>query len=192
MAKRLRLRKDYPGEVFLGSYEKNQPVRISLTQNQPFVDTALRKKGLSDDAVEAELGRYEIYIPEILVQAPVPVPLADLKSTVKAAVSAPAPAPAKDPEPAPEEEPEEEEEEEEEEPAPEDLAEDSEDLQVDEMEAPELPDPAALKEMPRDELVALAEQLGVVDDVEGTGANGYVTVPDLRRFLIPHVKQLAS
>lgn len=195
MAKRLRLRKNYPGEVFLGSYEKNQPERISLSASSPFVDLALRKRGLTDEQIEAAIPQYEIYVPEFLLWAPMPVPLADVAKSVKAVAAAPAPEvedEEEEEEEAEEEEEEEEEAEAEEEEELEDIVGDSEDLPVDEEEVPELPSQATMQEMTRDELARLSEQLGVVDDIDGTGANGYVTVPDLRRFLIHHVKQLKS
>jgi hypothetical protein len=184
MSKRLRLRKNQTGEVFLGSYEPNQPERIALSAATPFVDTALRKRGLTDEQIEAEMQKYDIYIPEFLFWAPVPgaVPVPVLELDIELP---------------PEEESEAEESEAEmdevsEPESLEDVVGDSEDLQVDEPEAPELPTQSAMAEMTRDELVRLAEQLGVESDIEGSGANGYVTVPDLRRFLIPHVKQLGN
>jgi len=191
MKNRLRLRRDQSGQVFLGSYEYNQPERISLTQDQPFVDEALRAKGFTAEEIEEQMEGYEIYVPQILARVPQPVPASDLAAELQAAVSDPEP----DPEPEDlaeetEDPAEEDDEDDEDDVAPEDIADDPEELQVDDFNDVQVPPVSEIKEMTRDDLAGLAERLGVENEIEGTGANGYVTVPDLRRFLIPYVAEL--
>ncbi|MEL7434243.1 MAG: hypothetical protein AAFN11_09870 [Chloroflexota bacterium] len=51
-------------------------------------------------------------------------------------------------------------------------------------------DTVALGSMKRDDLEDAAERLGILDDIEGTGADGNVLVDDLRDALRPHATDI--
>lgn len=181
MAKDYRIRKDIKGDVYVGSHESNQPQRLLLTPSQPSVRRGLEDLGWDKKRIDEEIEKYAVYSPVTLVPDFSVAAMGDMKSSGKKipkAKEAPKP-----PEPTPEPE--------EEEPGPEPQPEPSEaeELPLEDAEDAEVPHPSLIKEMNREELEEEAERFGLLEEIEGTGSNGYRTVKDFKKFLIPWAEE---
>jgi len=173
--KRFKLKNEFlnGGEVWLGGHRAGEPERVCLTKAAPYVD--------GDE--------YGIYEGTVLREVP-PVPSVEEKSSGLAALKAKKDSgePLKATEVVEEAEPESDVLEDDmemseapEPPEPEDLTLDSD--TEEEGDSVKLPSAKELEEMTRSELERLALQLGVLDEIDGTGSGQYKTVPDFRDYL---------
>lgn len=203
MAKKFKLKRAYMngGDVHLGGHRDNQPDRVTLTSDDPYVE--------GDD--------YEIYVPSILREVPQD-PSVEEKSeaiqkfadklTKNSSGSSEDQESVDTPEDVEkEEEPnvelDAEEREELEEVGVEDIlsdfeyadepeVEEGDELTLDSEEEGDgepLPLVSELEDMNRSELEALSLQMGVLDDIEGTGSGGYITVSDFNDHLTPLLEE---
>lgn len=206
MAKKFKLKREYMngGDVHLGGHRDNQPDRVTLTSDDPYVE---------GDA-------YEIYVPSILREVPQDPSVEEKSDALKKFAAKFTDEDSGDPEPEEKEDGGEQAQEEVEE-KPDDVDIDTENFEeVEEVEvedlltdfenadAPQveegdeltldseddedgepLPSVDELEDMNRSELEALALQMGVLDDIEGTGSGGYITVSDFNEHLAPLLEE---
>ena len=181
MARRWKLRQEFMsgGDIWLGGHRPGEPPRVKLTAEDPYV----------------EGDEYRIYDGTVLREVK-PLPSVEDKkdalSALKAASDAGSPIPTAKPSKAAEKDEDEDEgdalevlkvepADTPEPPEPEELVLDSDfESEEDEINLPTLEE---LEEMTRSELERLATQLGVLDDIDGSGSGGYVTVPDFQNYL---------
>lgn len=171
------------GDVHVGGFREGQPDRVTLSEDSPYV----------------EGGEYAVYVPDVLREVE-PLPTVEekmgaLKSlAAKASKGESIEMKEEADEPESEDEPTVDEIMSTHEPAEEPTVEEGDELPLeseDDADALEhLPSVDELEDMNRSELENLALKLGILDDIEGSGSGGYITVPDFREQLEPLLEEV--
>lgn len=178
MSQDYKIRRDVIGEVYVGAWAENQPQRLLLTPKQPSVRKGLELLGWDTAKINAEIPKYKVYVPVTLVPdftqdrldisnmkkmlLPKKVEGVQLptEAEAKAAVT---PEPAKELAAPPE----------------------AESLELAKISDSEVPHPRDIAEMSRDELEEVATRFDILENIKGNGSNGYRTVKDFKKFMIP-------
>jgi hypothetical protein len=184
MSQDYKIRRDVIGEVFVGAWAENQPARLRLTPAQPSVRKGLELLGWDSARINAEIPKYKVYVPVTLVPDFSQDRIVDMnvkKKFPKAEAKLPT-------EPATPEK-----EEAKVEPVAPASPPEAEEMKLTSIEDAVVPHPKEIAEMSRDELEVVAIRFDVLDMIKGRGSNGYRTVKDFKKFLIPwSEKQLQS